>query len=74
MNKVNTMKFILNIIQGGRPGGRPVGKTYREYLQNQSLQKLIEIAKNENIKYYKNHNGRGVILKRETLIKKLCMI
>jgi|SaaInlV_125m_DNA_1040241.scaffolds.fasta_scaffold07171_2 hypothetical protein len=70
MNKVNTMKFILNIIQGGRP----VGKTYREYLQNQSLQKLIEIAKNENIKYYKNHNGRGVILKRETLIKKLCMI
>lgn len=70
MNKVNKMKFILHIIQGGRPSE----KTYREYLQNQSLQKLIEIAKNKNIKYYKNHNGHRVIFKRETLIKKLCTI
>lgn len=67
MNKVNTMKFVLDIIQGGRPGG-PVGKEYKEYLQNQSLGKLIEIAKNKKIKYYKNHNGHKVILKRETLI------
>lgn len=73
MNKVNTMKFVLDIIQGGRRYGSdgPVGKTYKEYLQNQSLGKLIDIAKNKKIKYYKNHNGHKVILKRETLIKKL---
>ena len=67
MNKVNTMKFILNFIQGGRPSE----KAYRRYLQDQSLQKLIEIAKNKNIRYFKNHNGRVVFLKRETLIKKI---
>lgn len=68
MNKVNTMKFVLHIIQGGRSDG----KTYKEFLQNQSLKKLLEIAKNKKIKYLKNHNGRDVVIKRETLIKKLC--
>jgi hypothetical protein len=63
------MKFVLHFIQGGRPSE----KAYKEYLQDQSLEKLIEIAKNKNITYFKNHNGHLVFLKRETLIKKLCM-
>lgn len=46
-------------------------KKYKRFLKKQNLQKLQTMAKNKNVKYHKKINGNMVMIKKDSLIRKL---
>lgn len=44
---------------------------YKKYLQNQTLPKLQNIAKNKDVKYTKKKDGKTIDIKKSSLIEKL---